>query len=331
MSESVASRADVEILRSIPDHEALAREWTALWQRSPNATTFQRPEWLLAWLHLFQPESLWSVVLRRGSRLVGLVPLFVEEGVLFPIGAGVTDYLDGLFDQSEPDAAAAFADFLRSGGEWESLDFEQLRPGSPLLSESLFAGLQREVIAENCSPVLQLPASRDLREVVSSGMLKNLRYARRQLEKAGRVEWLVADESNLGELLDALFRTHASRWEMKGESGMLAGDEIQSMHREVAAGLLKRGVLRLYGLRLEGRLVGALESFFEAGTAYFYLHGFEPEIARFSPGAQLVGRFIEDAVERGVRTVDFLRGQEPYKYRWGAKDMQTYRLRLRRL
>jgi len=236
MSESVASRADVEVLRSIPDHEALAREWTALWQRSPNATTFQRPEWLLAWLHLFQPESLWSVALRRGSRLVGLVPLFVEEGVLFPIGAGVTDYLDGLFDQSEPDAAAAFADFLRSGGEWASLDFEQLRPGSPLLSESLFAGLQREVIAENCSPVLQLPASRDLREVVSSGMLKNLRYARRQLEKAGRVEWLVADESNLGELLDALFRTHASRWEMKGQSGMLAGDEIQSMHREVAAG-----------------------------------------------------------------------------------------------
>src|ERR1700687_5471946 len=158
MSESVAARADVEILRSIPDHEALAPEWTALWQRSPGATTFQRPEWLLAWLHLFQPESLWSVALRRGGRLVGLVPLLVEEGVLFPIGAGVTDYLDVLFDQSEPDAASAFADFLRSADGWESLDFEQLRPGSLLLGESLFQGVQREVMAENCSPVLPLPA-----------------------------------------------------------------------------------------------------------------------------------------------------------------------------
>jgi CelD/BcsL family acetyltransferase involved in cellulose biosynthesis len=330
VTETVATSVDIELLRSAADLERIRGEWTDLWSRSPRATTFQRPEWLLAWLHVFQPETLRSVALRRGGRLVGLVPLFAEDGVLFPIGAGITDYLDGLFDGDEPELVAAFWHFLRGMEEWESLDFEQLRPASPLLVHAGGDGFLREVIEENASPVLHLPDDGDLQRVTSNRHRKNLRYARRQLERAGKVEWIAADQRNFGELLDALFRTHAARWEMKGQIGVLAGEEIQSLHREAAAGLLDRGVLRLYGLKLDGRIVGALESFFESNTAYFYLHGFEPHLARYSPGVQLIGHFIDDAIGRGIRTVDFLRGREDYKYRWGAKDVQAYRLRVRR-
>jgi CelD/BcsL family acetyltransferase involved in cellulose biosynthesis len=254
----------------------------------------------------------------------------VAHGSLYPIGAGITDYLDALFDESETAACVdAFYTLLRERREeWTSLDVEQLRPHSPLYAATEFEGLTIETIEENASPILTLPEGGDLHAVMSSGHLKNLRYARRQMERAGNVEWVVADAGNRDELLDALFRTHAARWGMRGEEGMLMGDEIQSFHREVARGLLERGILRLYGLRFNARLVGALESFFEKDCAYFYLHGFEPEVARYSPGIQLVGRFIDDAVARGIRRIDFLRGREEYKYRWGARDMPTYRRRI---
>jgi CelD/BcsL family acetyltransferase involved in cellulose biosynthesis len=325
----VGSLVDKQLLESIEDLERIRDAWTDLWSRSPRATTFQRPEWLLAWLHLFRPEVLRTVALWRGPRLVGLVPLFAEDGVLFPVGAGITDYLDGLFENDEPELVAAFWDVASSVRDWESLDFEQLRQASPLLGPPGGGGLVQEVIEENASPVLVAPADGDLREVLSNRHLKNLRYARRQLERAGNVEWIVAEEASLGDLLDALFRTHAARWEMKGQSGVL-GEEIQALHREAAAGLLERGVLRLYGLKLDGRIAGALESFFESDCAYFYLHGFEPGVARYSPGLQLIGRFVDDAMARGIRTIDFLRGREDYKYRWGAADVPTYRLRVRR-
>jgi CelD/BcsL family acetyltransferase involved in cellulose biosynthesis len=319
------------VLTTIEELEALAPEWSDLWDRCPGATTFQRPEWLVPWLHLFRPESLWTVEIRSEGRLAGLVPLFLDEDSLYPVGAGITDYLDALIDREAGRSAVdAFYGVLRDRrGEWSTLDFEQLRPLSPLFEATSFQGLLMETAEENASPVLTLPESGDLHKRMSTGHLKNLRYARRQMERAGKVEWVLAGPDNVDALLDALFRTHAARWGMRGEEGMLMGDEIQSFHRQVARGLLQRGVLRLYGLRFDGRLAGALESFFEKDAAYFYLHGFEPEVARFSPGLQLVGRFIDDAVERGIRRIDFLRGREAYKYRWGAKDMPTYRRRIR--
>jgi len=331
MANVMTAPVVANIVTTIEALETLAPEWSALWDRSPGATTFQRPEWLLAWLHLFRPDSLWSVELRSDGRLIGLVPLFLDDGSLYPIGAGITDYLDAIFDgAATASAVEAFYSTLRERrGAWSSLDIEQLRPQSPLMAATASEGLAIETVEENASPVLTLPESGSLHEVMSSRHLKNLRYARRQMERAGNVEWILADRTTLDELLEALFRTHAARWGMRGEEGMLMGDEIQSFHREVARGLLERGVLRLYGMRFDGRLVGALESFFEKDSAYFYLHGFEPEVARFSPGIQLVGRFIDDAAERGIRCIDFLRGREEYKYRWGAKDMPTYRMRIR--
>ena len=35
-------------------------------------------------------------------------------------------------------------------------------------------------------------------------------------------------------------------------------------------------------------------------------------------------------IERGIRRMDFLRGNEPYKYEWGAVDEPIQRILLRR-
>jgi len=39
-----------KVLREFDQISQLAREWDDLFQRCPGATTFQRPEWLVAWL-----------------------------------------------------------------------------------------------------------------------------------------------------------------------------------------------------------------------------------------------------------------------------------------
>ena len=39
---------------------------------------------------------------------------------------------------------------------------------------------------------------------------------------------------------------------------------------------------------------------------------------------------LRDALERGYRYFDFLRGNEPYKYRLGGADHQLYRITLSR-
>jgi CelD/BcsL family acetyltransferase involved in cellulose biosynthesis len=44
-----------------------------------------------------------------------------------------------------------------------------------------------------------------------------------------------------------------------------------------------------------------------------------------SPGVLIVGAAVEDAIRRGARVFDFLRGRETYKTWWGTKDRETFR------
>ncbi len=51
---------------------------------------------------------------------------------------------------------------------------------------------------------------------------RNLRTARKRLEQAGEVKCRAADASSLDDLLEALFRLHAGRWQGRGDTGQLA-------------------------------------------------------------------------------------------------------------
>ena len=98
--------------------------------------------------------------------------------------------------------------------------------------------------------------------------------------------------------------------------------------------LLRGGTLRLYALRLDGRIVATLQGLADPpGRAerrvYFYLGGFDPAFERLSPGMLVVGHAIEESVREGAAAVDFLRGQERHKYLWGAVDTPTWRRHLR--
>jgi CelD/BcsL family acetyltransferase involved in cellulose biosynthesis len=84
----------------------------------------------------------------------------------------------------------------------------------------------------------------------------------------------------------------------------------------------------MYALRLEGRTAAVFHGFAARDRTSYYLSGFDPAFERFSPGTLVVGHAIEEAAREGAAEFDFLRGGEPYKYRWGARDRPCYAVRL---
>ena len=52
-------------------------------------------------------------------------------------------------------------------------------------------------------------------------------------------------------------------------------------------------------------------------TVGLYNSGFAPAHAALSPGLVLLAHVVRDAIERGRRRFDFLRGEERYKYEFG--------------
>lgn len=290
---------------------ALAVEWGALWARCPGATPFQSPHWLLAWWRQFGTGMPRVAVERRDGALVGLLPMYVlpTERKALPIGAGTTDYLDGLGDP------AALLPALVERFRHDPVDRVELidvPPWSGLLGAP---GIDWE--ESNPCPLLTLPE-------IPSGIRRKLRMNRNRADRAGGWTVETATAGTLDASLDALIRLHQGRWNSQGELGVLADAAVLAFWSDASPGLLAAGAMRLQILRVGGVAAAAIMALLSPGRIYFYLSGFDTVQSFVSPGTLLLGAMLEEAVAEGRAEAHFLRGQESYKYAWGAVDRPNY-------
>jgi CelD/BcsL family acetyltransferase involved in cellulose biosynthesis len=313
----------IETITSSADLAALEPEWTGLWRRDPNATPFQSPMWVLPWWQHFGAEEPLAIALRgEGGTLDCLAPLYVlrddDESLGMLIGTGMTDYLDLLAAPGADLQPVASAIAAQDCMLW---DFQQLRPSSPLLALPPPESFGETVEDQEPCPVLAIEGAGDeLQNLLSTHFRKKIRYYRRSLERRGTVTYESATSANLEELLAALYDLHAKRWQQRNLPGVLGDDLVQSFHREVAPRMLAAGALRMYAVRIDGRIVAVFYGFAHHGTVYYYLSGYEPELEKLSIGTLIVAHAMEQAVRDGAVAFDFLRGAEEYKYAWGATD-----------
>ncbi|HEY6141726.1 MAG TPA: GNAT family N-acetyltransferase [Thermoanaerobaculia bacterium] len=315
------------MLISTPEElKGLRAEWLALWRRSESATPFQSPMWLLPWWRAFGSDELSTIVARDASGgLTALLPLYIvrdgDESLGMFLGTGNSDYLDYV---GNGDAAPLLAEL--AGCDCALWDLQELRPASPLLTAPLPEGMHDQILDDDRCPILSIEGAGDeLQNLISTHFRKKIRYYRRALGRIAPVTTESASAETLDELLDALYVLHAARWQRRGLPGVLDDDVVQCFHREAARDLLNEGALRMHAIRLGERIVAVFYGFTHAGTVYYYLSGYDPELERLSIGTLIVAHAIEEAVREGATTFDFLRGAEEYKYAWGATDRVSAR------
>ena len=310
---------------------ALRDEWDALWRRTPDASPFQSPAWLLPWWRQFGTGLPRVTVLRERRALAGVLPLYVldvqQVRKLLPIGAGITDYQDALIGPEAPPGAAhvlldlALREAARDGvAVCDLIDV----PPDALLRTATSAPVWSET--DPC-PVLSLSPGMDgLRASIPSLTHRKLRMNRNRAERIGGATIAVATAETLPALLEVLFHLHESRW---SGNGVLADPRVRAFHREAAPLLLAAGALRLQVLSLCGTIVAACYAFLAGSRRImFYLSGYDAAFARQSPGTLLLGAMLEDAVREGREEAHFLRGGERYKYAWGGRDRMNAACRL---
>ena len=318
----------------LTDFDALARleaDWWALFARIPSATPFSSPAWLLPWWRTFASGALWTVTVRQDGRLVGLACCYIEEGAhgrrLLPVGIGLSDYMDILVDPDHVvEAGAALGDAIGAGrSSFDRWSAEDASEGAAILSIADPKGWRSQVTAQSACPVLALPVSPETLDVViPPGKHRKWRMAQ---NRVARRSWsLVATTAGtLAADLAQLFRLHGERWQSKGEAGVLAHADVRRFHEAAAPALLAAGLLRLMTLRIDEAVAGVYYGLQSRDRTYAYLGGFDPAFGFESPGTLLVGAALKDAVAAGACEFHFLRGQEPYKYEWGAADRWTSR------
>ncbi len=228
------------------------------------------------------------------------------------MGTGPSDYLQIIAEPSQraPVTAAIFS-FLSDQTDIDLLDLHQIRRETPEPGE----------IEQATCLAVDLPSTY---EAYVEGLSKSLRYDVRRLDRKefrdGSARFVIPDDPRLA--MDTLFEQHIKRWKSRGLPGAFLG-RAHSFHHQWAARALERGWLRVSILEHEGQPIGAIYAMTLHGVCYYYQAGFDPAASTLSPGTLLVAQTIRSAINEGVHTFDFCRGDEPYKRRWKPQHVYT--------
>lgn len=319
----------ISVVTTTRELEALRPEWRTLWQSDPVATPFQSPEWLIPWWKHVGEGELFTLAIRdRHDSLIGLVPLYIytqpadEERHLLLLGAGTSDYLDGLFSgqgtvRAERIAEAALHYLSHCQGRWDRVILHQLRENSSLVT--CRRGTSWRILsAESCS---SLPVAGW--QLLPAKIRANSRRCRRRAEARGRLSFITAANSRQAlEGLEHLISFHDRRWQ---ETGVLRSTSVQQHHRESVPELLNAGLLWMLSLEIDNHVVAVLYTLLDSPKLprsgrrlYSYLIGFDLDFSDLSPGTLLLSFAFDRCEAHQIERLDMLRGGEEYKQLWGA-------------
>lgn len=324
----------------------LREEWDRLVEKSPNPILFLRFDYLSAWWQTrgggeWPDASLVLVTAQEDGRLVGVAPLFHTpqhqgEARLMLVGSvEITDYLDLITAEGmlQP-FVDALLPFLCAANlpAWQSLDLYNLFETSPTLPALQDAasrngwGMNSERVY-HC-PHIILPGDW---ETYLAGIDKKQRHEirrkMRRLENAG-VPWRWYTVSDAGTLEEEIAAFVALMEEDEDKVRFLT-PPMRAFFHDLMVWAFHAGVLHLAFLEIEGKKAAGYFTFDYNNQLWVYNSGINRSLNEYSPGWVLLGYQLQWANETGRSAFDFMRGDEEYKYRFGAVDRYLNRATLR--
>ena len=100
--------------------------------------------------------------------------------------------------------------------------------------------------------------------------------------------------------------------------------------RDIIQWSFETGILQLSFLTVDGKKAAAYLCFDYLDRIWVYNSGFDPAYREFSPGWVMLSYLIQNAIENGKKVFDFMRGDEAYKYRFGAEDSFVLKVKISR-
>ena len=325
---------------------ALEADWDSLLHRSQCDNFFLNWVWVSNWWRAFGAVyELWLIVAYEGGNLVGIAPLcrhsrrlrqLLPYHELSLMGSGVAsaDHLDFLAvaDQSAEIVGEMLRFLWEETAGWDLLTLAGLAEDSVVMdwvAERMPAS-QTEIWHEP-APYISLPATW---EAYQATLGKNLRQNWRRLtrrlteQNQGTSPYqLVTKREEVVETMQKLFSLHQRVRQEKGDAGAFASEPVRHFHQNLAEACRQLGWLRLYRLQL-GRTIAVIYGIRYGETLLYYATGYDLEASKMSPGRQLFGFMVQQAIAEGMLELDLLRGDESYKFDWTTQVRQDVTVRM---
>lgn len=329
----------------MPEDPTVIERWEAIVDADPLGTLFHSPRYLRTWLAVLGGRvapQIHEVV--EDGETIGIVPVGLmregaptgpEEVVRFLGGESVTDYLGPV---ARPEHRAAVADAyverLASDRDWDEFVAGGLIEGSgwdehwPAAAEAhgleLVATIDEDVttridLTDGYSAYLETLPSKQRHELK--------RKARKLARDGGGVELVEVAPRDHEEALERFFAMNEELVDDKGR--FFAEDSMQEWFLALSAEMAEDRVLRVHELHVGGMPGASCVSVVHGGEWGLYNSAYDVNLAMLAPGMVIIGELIKQAAEEGLQVFDMLRGDEPYKYRFGPEERQLVQAQFR--
>lgn len=328
--------------------QALQKDWNDLLAQSAVHVPFLRHEYLETWWHTRgggewpQDTQLAVITASEGGRLVGVAPLFVGNwenlSTLLLVGSiEISDYLDLIARPADmPRFTSALLDYLDQEpalAGWKRIDLYNVLENSPLLAALQSAAQEHSwaYALEPFRPALTIPLPGDW-ETYLAGIDKKQRHEiRRKLRRAHESErnvhwYYVQDPAQLESEIEAFL----SLMSQDEEKARFLTPPMRDNFRMTMRCAFKAGCLHLSFLVIDGRKAASYLSMDYLNQLWVYNSGIDATFIELSPGWVLLGELLQWANENKRSAFDFMRGDEDYKFRFGAHKRDVMRVTVTR-
>ncbi len=339
----------LQSIQNINDLEKIGTEWNQLLTScSASYVPFLRHEFLCAWWKNlgggeWQEANLYTILGRSDSQdPLGIAPLFFTKNLedlpaLMLLGSiEIADYLDFIAKPKDiPPFVDSVLDLLSSeeAPNWQVLDLYNIPEESPTIPALQRAAEKRDWLftLKKLQPCPYIPLPGDWEEYLAGIDKKQRHEIRRKLRRAENYElpvsWFISEqEETLANDIEAFFSLMAQDTEKEA----FLTESMRSHLQETIQAAFKAGWLQLAFLEIGGEKAAGYLNFDFNDHIWVYNSGLNYQYGNLSPGWVLLSELIKWAIENKRSSVDFMRGDENYKYKFGGIDRFVMRVSISR-
>ena len=314
--------------------------WEVLKEKFHEVTIFQDINWIKSWWEYLNKQKEvhpYIIEIKSKDTTIGIVPLYsskikykgLELRVLRPFGAEHSDYVLPILSKNHsPDKLLhlAFDKLYEDKISWDYIEWGDV-PEDSFLANYLNNEIEKKSpsIIRNTGavcPNLNLDGSiEDIKLKLSKSLLKEVLKKERKLNQTGEVQFnKVKLKEEIGPVLNKFFELHCERWSDTSTPSVFRHKEARESALNLANTLFENNLLFLVYLTYNNEIIGIDFGMSDGKKVYLYLHAINNKYRKSSPGNILTYHIILQAFREGHEIVDFLRGDEEYKNKWGTID-----------
>lgn len=335
----------IELIEDFEIFRIIRKNWNFVYELDPQAQFFLSWDWLSGWLRMVhEPWLILAAKPDANDSYVAFFPLKVvldqQAGSIFytelcMAGNSMADYTGLLcLPEHEEEVILAFAAYIQQRLVWSTLNLQNILETDTRMhlflenfSKESFEFNQRRIRNQGedtdnyIAPYVILPDDWDsyLQSNVGSNTRQKIRRLLRKIEDSDKFYITQVNADNLELHIEILLQFWQAKWEeKKGDNCSVIVNYLRAILRHC----FEHDCLYFPVLWKGDVPLGTIANFIDVRqkTILFFIAGRDDTFKNPPPGLILHADAIRYAIQNRFKVYDFLKGNEDYKYSFGAKE-----------